>query len=226
MPHFGDSCKRNIRYSAYTPHRGGHVLPSRESRSRAPMSARTVWSWPVPPRCLADIPLRTLAIMPRLRRHVWLCGLGFCVGQCWRPLAWRLGLVLAAGPHEAAAQEIEARPAKHLAFQQFQTIDVPLDGTRAPGQGDTRFDRFIVLREPGAKRRRASSVLVVARLSHGSSCIGCRWRTRVAKSWARSIASATSAACAWSWVSWWTSASVRLAARRSTSQVARRGVKG
>jgi len=42
--HFGDSCKRNTRCSAYTPRRGGHVLSSRESRPRVPMSAQTVRS--------------------------------------------------------------------------------------------------------------------------------------------------------------------------------------
>jgi hypothetical protein len=84
---------------------------------------------------MADIPLRTLAIMPRLRQHVWRSGLGFCVSQCRRTLAWRLGLVLAAGPHEAAAQEIEACAAKHLAFQHLQAVDVPLDRAGTPGQG-------------------------------------------------------------------------------------------
>jgi len=42
--HFGDSCKRNTRCSAYTPRRGGPVLSSRESRPRVPMSAQTVRS--------------------------------------------------------------------------------------------------------------------------------------------------------------------------------------
>ena len=44
MPHFGDSRKRNTRCSVYTPRRGGHVLSSRESRSRVLMSAQTVRS--------------------------------------------------------------------------------------------------------------------------------------------------------------------------------------
>src|SRR5438477_511158 len=40
------------------------------------------------------------------------------------------------------------------------------------------------------------------------------------------MASATSADCAWSWVSCWASAAVRCSARLRTSHVARRGVKG
>ena len=55
------------------------------------------------------------------------------------------------GPQEAAAEEIEARPAKHLAFQHLEAIDVPLDRTRAPGQRDPRFDRLIVVAQPGRK---------------------------------------------------------------------------
>jgi len=59
MSPFGDSRKRNTRCSAYTPRRGGYVLPSRMQ-----MSARTVQSWPVTPRCVAGVPLRTLASCP------------------------------------------------------------------------------------------------------------------------------------------------------------------
>jgi hypothetical protein len=89
--------------------------------------------------------------MPRLRRHIRLCGRGCCVDQCRSTLVWRLGLALAGGPHEAAAQEIQARAAKHLAFQHFQAIDVPFHGPRAPGQGDSCFDRGIVLVQPCGK---------------------------------------------------------------------------
>ena len=84
-------------------------------------------------------------------RRTWLCGRGCCVDRCRRTLAWRLGLALAGGPQEAAAEEIEARPAKHLALQHFEAIDVPLDGARTPGQGHARFDRLVVLVEPGGK---------------------------------------------------------------------------
>ena len=50
------------------------------------------------------------------------------------------------------------------------------------------------------------------------------WQALVCvKSCAKSMASATSADCAWSWVSCWVSASVRFASHRSTSQIARRG---
>ena len=55
---------------------------------------------------------------------------------------------------------------------------------------------------------------------------GCRWRTRVAKPCARSMASATAGDCACSWVSCWASAAALFVSRRSTNQVARRGVKG
>jgi hypothetical protein len=39
-----------------------------------------------------------------------------------RPWAYRLGLPLAGGQQKAAAQQIEARPAKHLAFEHFEAI--------------------------------------------------------------------------------------------------------
>ena len=71
-----------------------------------------------------------------LDRHPWPDDLGF-------PLSWR--------PQEAVAEEIEARPAKHLALQHFQAIDMPFHGTATPGQRDTRFDRLIVVAEPVGK---------------------------------------------------------------------------
>ena len=48
---------------------------------------------------------------------------GFSVGLRL-PLLWR--------QHEAAAQEIEVRPAKHLALQHLQTVDVPFHGAATP----------------------------------------------------------------------------------------------
>ena len=66
-------------------------------------------------------------------------------------LACSLSLPPAWSPHKAAAEQIEARPANHLAFQHFQTVDVPLDRARTPGQGDARFDRLIVVAEPARK---------------------------------------------------------------------------
>src|SRR2546427_6324149 len=67
------------------------------------------------------------------------------VRQCPCTLVCGLGLLPAWGPQEAAAEEIETRAAKHLALQHLEVVDVPLDGTRAPGESDARFDRFVVL---------------------------------------------------------------------------------
>jgi hypothetical protein len=89
--------------------------------------------------------------MPRLRQHVWLCGLGFCVGQCRRTLAWRLGLALAAGPHAAAAHASAVCAAKPLALQHRQELDVPLDWAGTPGQGDAGGHGRLVLGEPRGK---------------------------------------------------------------------------
>ena len=63
---------------------------------------------------------------------------GYAVAACAcdGPLGPALGLPLTWGMHEAAAQEIEACAAKHLALQHFEAIDVPLDRTSTPGQGD------------------------------------------------------------------------------------------
>ena len=80
--------------------------------------------------------------------------LGYAAAAAW---TWAgvcgrdLGLSLTGRPQEAAAEEIEARPAKHLAFQHFQAVDVPLDRAGTPGQGDARFDRLIVVAEPVGK---------------------------------------------------------------------------
>jgi hypothetical protein len=62
-------------------------------------------------------------------------------------LAWRQGLFTSWGLQEATAEEIEVRPAKHLALQHFQPIDMPLHGARIPGQRHARFDRRIVVVE-------------------------------------------------------------------------------
>src|SRR6266446_4983679 len=50
--------------------------------------------------------------------------------------------------HEAAAEEIEACPAKHLALQHFQALDMPLHRARTPGQRHPSFDRLVVLLQP------------------------------------------------------------------------------
>ena len=85
--------------------------------------------------------------------HLWRCaglrGHGGHLGRCL--LAETLGLVPTGRPQEAAAEEIEVRAAKHLAFHHFQPVDVPLDRAGTPRQGDAGFDRCIVLAEPARK---------------------------------------------------------------------------
>ena len=85
--------------------------------------------------------------------HLWRCaglrGHGGRLGRCL--LAETLGLVPTGRPQEAAAEEIEVRAAEHLAFHHFQPVDVPLDRAGTPRQGDTGFDRLIVLAEPARK---------------------------------------------------------------------------
>ena len=60
-------------------------------------------------------------------------------------------LLTAWSTDKAALKEIEARTAKHLALQHLQAIDVPFHGACAPGQGDPRFDRGLVLVQPGGE---------------------------------------------------------------------------
>ena len=76
--------------------------------------------------------------------HLWRCpclhSLGFCVHLGQRTWAYCLSLPLTGSPQEAAAQEIEVCPAKHLAFHHLEAIDVPFDWAGAPGQGDAGFD--------------------------------------------------------------------------------------
>ena len=83
---------------------------------------------------------------PHLWRGAGLRGHGGRLGRCL--LAETLGLSTTWGQHEAAAEEIEARPAEHLALQHLEAVDMPLDRARTPGEGDARFDRGIVLGEP------------------------------------------------------------------------------
>src|SRR5262245_59698150 len=88
-------------------------------------------------------------------QRLWRCpclhNLGFYVHLGWRTWACCLRWSLTGSPHEAAAQEIEVCPAKHLAFHHLEAIDVPFDWAGAPGQGDACFDRCIVLAEPARK---------------------------------------------------------------------------
>ena len=85
---------------------------------------------------------------------VWtaqLRGLGFSVGLGRRRLACCLCPPPTWGQHEAAAEEIEARAAKHLALQHFEAVDMALDRPVGPGQCHARFDRLIVVVEPLGK---------------------------------------------------------------------------
>ena len=85
--------------------------------------------------------------------HLWRCaGLRGRSGRLDRwLLAETSGLVPTGRPQEAAAEEIEACTAKHLAFQHLQPVDVPLDRAGTPGQGDTGFHRRIVLAQSVGK---------------------------------------------------------------------------
>ena len=93
----------------------------------------------------ASTPREMPGVRPKL--HRWSCA--WLRGRCGRlgryPLAWSLGLVPTWRPQEAAAEEIEARSAKHVALQHLQAVDVPLDRAGTPGQGDAGFDRCIPL---------------------------------------------------------------------------------
>ena len=85
---------------------------------------------------------------PTSVRDARLGGYGPCRSLEGRlPTLSRL-LLTAWSTDKAAAEEIEARAAKHLALQHLQAIDVPFHGARAPGQGEPRFDRGIVLVQP------------------------------------------------------------------------------
>src|SRR5262249_9340011 len=86
-----------------------------------------------------------LGLGRRLRRHCLGVGVRLLLG------VWDTRSPASRGQQEAAVQEIEARPAKHLALQHLQTIDVPFHGPRTPGQRHACFDRLIVLREPGGE---------------------------------------------------------------------------
>src|SRR6266446_8997658 len=69
---------------------------------------------------------------PPSRWNAWLRGCGHLLCRCTREGS--LGLPLVGSTYEAAAEEIEARSAKHLAFQHFEAIDMALDRTARPGQ--------------------------------------------------------------------------------------------
>src|SRR5262252_989028 len=75
--------------------------------------------------------LRRLSACVHLGRYTWA--------------SYRLGLPLAGSSQEAVTQEIEACPAKHLAFQHLQAINMPFDRAGTPRQRDAGFDGRKVL---------------------------------------------------------------------------------
>ena len=52
-----------------------------------------------------------------------------------RMLGGSLGSARGASTKRRLGRRPEVRPTKHLAFQHFQPVNVPLDGTRTPGAG-------------------------------------------------------------------------------------------
>src|SRR4029434_4937370 len=138
---FGDSRKRNTICNACTSRWRGQALPSCDRLSRVYVVGLEGTAVGVR-SAQASTHLRDARghNQARLARRAWLRGLD--VGLC-RPITW--------GPHEAAAAEIEARPAKHLAFQHFEAVDMPLDRAGRPGQGHPGFDRLVVLIQPFRK---------------------------------------------------------------------------
>ena len=109
---FGDSLKRNTICSVCTPRRRRQALPSRESFSHvhhvgpdsAAMARHPTSHGERPPKAARH------HAPSRLWQPAWLCDLGVGLGR--RTQAGGLGRPIAWGPHEAAAEEIEARPAK------------------------------------------------------------------------------------------------------------------
>src|SRR6266571_3893871 len=82
---------------------------------------------------------------------MWLCGGWLCLRLRGLLRALLRLLRPAGGQHEAATEEIEARAAKHLALEHFQTVDVSLDRAATPGERHTRFDRRVLLVQPQGK---------------------------------------------------------------------------
>ena len=132
MATFGDSRKRNTVGSVCTLCWRGQALPSCDRLLRVYVVGLEGTATAVPslrPRhILRDARGHNQA---RLARRTGLRGLGVGLGRrtragsLCRPITW--------GPHEAAAEEIEVRAAKHLAFEHFEAIDMPFDRAVAPG---------------------------------------------------------------------------------------------
>src|SRR5262249_18303678 len=117
--------------------------------STAPADPRRAALPPLPP-CVTGV--RTMVDRPTTSvGTARLCGRGFSVSLGRRTRAGGLGWPLSRSQHEATAEEIEARPAKHLTFEHLEAIDMPLHGAARPGQGHAGFDGGIVVAEPTRK---------------------------------------------------------------------------
>src|SRR5712691_8260888 len=129
-------------YTTSTPRRRGQALPSRESLPHVHNGGPDGAAMARDPTPHGGRPLKDAChhASSRLWWPAWRRGLS--VGLCWT-IAW--------GPHEAAAEEIEVRAAKHLALQHFEAVDMALDRPVGPGQCHARFDRLIVVVEPLGK---------------------------------------------------------------------------
>ena len=87
-------------------------------------------------------------MVSRLLRRLWLRGRGLDL-RLQRPLrVLPTPLALSWSEHEAPLEELETGTAKHLAFEQFQTRNMPLHWPSAPRQGEPRFDGVIIISEP------------------------------------------------------------------------------
>ena len=83
------------------------------------------------------------------RRGTCLCSLSACVHLGRHTWVYRPGRPLAGSPQEAAAEQIEVCPAKHLAFHHFEAINMPFDRAGTPRQRDAGFHGLIVLLQAG-----------------------------------------------------------------------------
>ena len=137
----------------------------------------------------------------------------------------------AAGPSRGAPTKRRRRSSRRARphiwrFSMVRRWRGPATGPLDQGRGPPAVTASEASWSPVAQRCTACCVLGVARGRQGARAAGGRWRPRCAKSWARSIAAATAVCWARTWARCGVSAAVRLAARRSTSHVVRRGGSG
>src|SRR5262249_42851964 len=59
-----------------------------------------------------------------------------------------LGCPLARRPEKAVPQEIKMRPAKHVALEHFEAVDMAFDRAVTPGHRDPGFDSGIIAAQP------------------------------------------------------------------------------